>query len=299
VIQLQRNEIWRIVALVNKYRSIGKTSEFLGWSTPKLSKTLKNLIEKNIVVKHYVVPLEISKARPSIAIVYKSQKSGHECFKKPNRVIIGYYSYTGNPTYLYYIDDECPKIEKCLEYPACRIILCESIRKTLLPIEDPDLLKVDLAEINIEEPVELDGNTALILFEIFKLFNPSLELIHKTSEIIEYLKKKLGLKNPKSYFYTYVRKVIVEHYVPRFNGDYLLIYATSASKKELNQLMNQLIQAGFTVGYSQVHVISEVPVEAVIHAWGFYEKFLAEEAVHSHLKNVSYTVYPVLGVQYG
>lgn len=235
----------------------------------------------------------------STVIVNKLQKTKTPCLKAHPRIISKYVSFAGFPVEIYYLLEKCEFVEENLDTSICGLELCEPIVETLIPIEKINNIEVELIKVNYSLEPRLDSIDVNIFFELFRLSNPPLGNEFNSSEIIEYLDSKLGIRNSKYHYYNHVHKYVIKHYSVRNNADYVLVLITAPSAKEVENAINNMLKAELIAGVWQIHSFSRVPATALVHAWGYFERFLDDRYEHSVVKNASYTLYPVLGVKHG
>ncbi len=291
---------WKIVALLNTYKKLSIICDHVNCENEqKLSRIIRRYFRKRIISEHLVLPLEIIQLPCSVAIINKFQKTKTSCLKKPPRVISKYISFTGVPVEINYLIEDCNFIEENLDTSICELELCEPIVKTLIPLEKIDSYEVELIDTNYSLEKKFDSIDINMILELFRLSSPPVDGELDSNEIIEYLNKKLGVKNSKYHYYSHVYKYVIKHYSVRNNADYLLILISSPGRKELEHTINNLLKAELITGIWQIHSFSKIPVIALIHAWGYFERFLDDRYEHGIVRNTYYTLYPVLGVKHG
>lgn len=291
---------WKIVALLNTYKKLSTICNHVNCENEqKLSRIIRRYFRKRIISEHLVPPLEIMQLPCSIAIISKFQKTKASCLKIPPRVISKYISFTGVPVEINYLIEDCDFVEENLDTSICELELCEPIIETLIPLEKIDSCEIELNSINYSSEKKFDSIDINIVLELFRLSNPPVDSELNSSKIIEYLDKKLGVKNSKYHYYNHVHKYVIKHYSVRNNADYVLILITAPSKKDLEYTINNLLKAELITGIWQIHSFSKIPVIALIHAWGYFERFLDDRYEHAIIRNTSYIMYPVLGVKHG
>jgi hypothetical protein len=288
-----------IVSLLNTYKKLGTICNNMKCENKqRIARIIRKYISKGVIAKHFIFPLELMPVPCSIAIVSKHQKTRTQCFKKPPRVISKYASYAGAPVEVYYLLEDHEFIENNVDTTTCRLEVCEEIVETIIPREKIDVYEIELTSTNYSSKVNLDSIDINIVSELFRISNPPLER-SPNIKIVEILNSALGLKSSKYHYYNHVYKYVLEHYSFKNNAEYLFILVTTPSGKELENLLNAMIKAGLLTGVWQIHCLSKIPITALIHAWGYFERFLDEKYEHSIIKNTSYTIYPVLGVKHG
>jgi hypothetical protein len=288
--------IWKLAALLNRLNSVQKASKELGWSTAKTSRLIRSLIKKGVLSRHMIIPLELFDRGVNAIIVEKNQKTGVSCFKKPLDTLISYYSFTKSPVYVFYSRDTCSTIEESIDYSLCKLLLCETVKDTLTPLEDPETPRVVFIRHKFSQPIEIPANAKFLLLELLRTQHlPEASRAH-VKELLAKIAGRTGMKSVKHYYYTYLRKYLIQHYSTRFSGDHLLIHATALCEEGFVALLNSLLQSKLISGYIQLHLLSRVPLEAIIHAWGFYERFIDDSNTHPYIKKTSYYIYPVYGV---
>jgi len=291
-------DIHRLVLELDKWKSISEVSKHLGYNTSKLSRVLNRLIEKGEISKYFVVPLEALSPKPSILLISKTQKTNLPCFKKSLKTITSYYSFTSVPFYIIYFLGDCSLVEENVVFPLCKYSVCMSIRETLIPLVNPETYTIELTSALSDKIEKLDENDVILLVELFRLFNPPSRSIRRNSEVIKYLESKIGVKNLRSRFYNKLYKYLTLRYAYRKDSDYLLIHITTPSTRELVEVLNMFLQMEIATSYLHVDVLSDIPLEVIVHAWGFYDKVIDENTSHQYVKNASYAIYPVIGVSY-
>ncbi|MEM2025476.1 MAG: hypothetical protein QXW94_04215, partial [Desulfurococcaceae archaeon] len=172
----------------------------------------------------------------------------------------------------------------------------------LTPLENPDEAKLRLVPIgNLLKHCAgtLDDLDQDIILDIFRLFNPPIERVNNNKSLILLLEQRLGIKGARYHYYKHAKKCMVQHYASRDMGDFVLLLVYSASAKELEDLLNTLLENELVNGVWQVTCLTNEPIIALIHAWSQVEKFVDPDYVHEYIKNTNYTVYPVIGVSHG
>jgi hypothetical protein len=288
--------IWKLVALLNRLNSVQKASRELGWSTAKTSRFIRSLVEKGVLSRHIIVPLELFSRGVNVIIAEKNQKTGVSCFKKPLDMLISYYSFTKSPVYVFYSRDACSTVEESIDYSLCKLLLCEAVKGTLIPLEDPETLRVALTRREFSRPIEIPANAEFLLLELFRVQHlPEASRVY-IKELLAEIASRTGMKSVKHYYYMYLHKYLIQRYSTRFGGDHLLIHVTASCEESFATLLNSLLQSKLVSGYIQLHLLSKAPLEAIIHAWGFYERFIDDFTTHPYIRKTSYYVYPVYGV---
>ncbi|MEM4488232.1 MAG: hypothetical protein QXK88_05490 [Desulfurococcaceae archaeon] len=296
-------QAWKIAALLNRGYNLAEVCKFLGMrSASKLSSTISRLIRTGVMSKHVVVPLEALKHPVSIAILEKYQKTNKPCFKRAPRTILQYYAFSGGSTEIYYLLENCALVEDLFDPAVCRLEICEQVVNTLTPLENPDEAKLRLVPIgNLLKHCAgtLDDLDQDLLLDVFRLFNPPIERVKNNKSLILLLEQRLGTKGARYHYYKHIKKCVVQHYALRGMGDFILLLVYSASAKELEDLLNTLVENELVNGVWQVTCLTNEPIIALIHSWGQVEKFVDPDYVHEYIKNTNYTVYPVIGVSHG
>lgn len=303
-LQLNKELTWKIIALLNRgYKLTEICNEINCNNYTKLSRLINKLLKENILSKHYIPVLEALGKPISITILVKNQKTPSPCISRYVRSIISFYSYLGNPVEIYYLLDDCSIIEEEIDTSQCKLELCEPLIKTIIPLERMDSLKAELTPVTnllkTGKNTYLDHADTNILLDIFRLYNPPMENTWKLSEIINMFRDKTGLKGIKYHYYSHIHgKYTIQHYTIKMNNDFSLILTYTPTMRELETLINTLLNNEFITGIWQISCMSTTPTITLIHAWSNMEKLVDPLNVHEYIKNTTYTVYPVHGVMH-
>lgn len=273
-----------------------KLAELYGESAYTAYRLARSLLIKGVVSKHLIVPLEALPTKISIAILSKHQKTKDPCFKVTPPTITRYYSYAGNPVEIYYLLGDCSTVLDNVNASKCHLELCENLLETLVPLEKPDVQEITMFP--LETPrgkfQKLDALDVSIALDVFRLNNPPFKNTWRVKELINTLEKRLGIKGVRYHYYEHIHKLV--HYTVKGDGSFVLLLVYSSTRRELEAVVNELLNKGFIAGTWQAHCISKVPLTALVYAWGYVNKFVEPGYVHESVSNTSYTLYPVIGV---
>lgn len=287
-----------IAGAITHHGTMSKAYGYLRYDNyQKLVRVVRRLIQRDILSRHIVVPLEKTPSC-SIAVMRKQQLINGACLGRSHRIIARYISFAGSPVEIYYVNGDCEELTYSVKSPGCVLDSCEKIMRTLVSIHGANGEGIELRELG-GEPTRLDDIDAQIMYELFRLFNPPVIRFRTDRELLKLIGNRLGLSNVHYHYYAHIYKSIFENYVARDRGEYILITAWSPGISDLRLLLEELMRRGLMTSYWQVHLLSENPVASVIHGWGYFERFLEQSHVHDYIENTAYTVYPVIGVDHG
>lgn len=294
---------WKIAAALNKGKKVTELCEEINCINIQAAyRLVHKLLANGILSKHIVVPLEALPVKVSTAILTRQQKTAKPCVKKPLHLIVQYYSYTGNPVEIYYVLEDCAVIEDYVDPFACKLEFCERVVETIIPVEGREEHTLELIPylslLNAWNK-RLDQFDIAIALDVFRLSNPPFTYSWRTKDLVEIVKKRLGIRNVRYHYYEHLRKMLLLRYSVRNGGSFLVLLIHAPTPQELKHILNTLIKTRFIEGIWQVHYFSKTPLIALIYAWGHVDKFVEPEYVHESVDNTSYTTYPVFGVYHG
>ncbi|MEM4717379.1 MAG: hypothetical protein QXE81_01290 [Desulfurococcaceae archaeon] len=290
-----------IAYALNRFGKLSQVCKFTNCEDyQKLSRLVRGYLNKGIISKHIVIPLEILPIPCSVAILYKHQLVKESCFDKKPRVITRFLTHVGKPVEIDYIAGECEFVEEHVNFSTCGIELCDQITKTLVPRYSNKSNQIEFEEFNkYHKPaLDIDQIDITAIFEIFRLYNPPLLQVRNSGDIIEYINNKIGVRNIRYHYYSHMRRFLLENYVIRNNGDYMILATWTPSIDHLKKILENLLDAGLFTGYWQIHLLSTNPALSIVHGWGYYEKIIEQRSGHPRVDSSAYTLYHILGVSY-
>lgn len=287
-----------IAHYLTKHGSIIETCRELDCSDyQRLARLIRRLLRKEIITRHYVLPIEEIIDPCSVVVIQKNQLTGVPCLGKNIRVIAKFESFAGSPIEVYYVHGDCNEIYEHLDPRGCVIELCSKLSKTMIPIHGENKYTIYIHESKTTRRV-FDDIDRRIAIGLFRLSNPPLLNLKGESEILTSIARELKPQSIRYHYYSHVYRHITLNYVYKGGGDYLLIAAWTPDLTLLRKLLETLVASELMTSYWQIHVLTEIPLITIIHGWGFYERFLARTNNHSYIENSSYSIYPVIGVKY-
>lgn len=287
-----------IAHYMSKYKSISRVCKELNCGNyQKLARYMRRLLGKNIITRHYVIPIERIVDPCSVVLMRKNQLTKNTCLRRVLRIIAKYISFAGSPIELYYVNNDCDEIHDHIDPRGCIIDLCSKVVKTLATIHGTERHAIEIIEPRSNDH-SFDDTDKRIAISLFRISNPPLQKILTEHDVLEQITCGVELPSLRYHYYSHVYRYVFHNYVYRGSGDYMLIIAWTTDISTLHRLLEDMVSFQLMTSYWQIHILAETPLVAVIHGWGFYEKFLEQSSSHTYIENTSYSVYPVIGVEY-